>query len=78
MTYQTTSDKWEQEASSNGAQELSDPVEKAGEDGDLPTNSQSEGDSWIHVAPGDVGSDCNRHEQSEPVAHGHRHQPCRI
>lgn len=74
-TYQATGDDFEEETGYYGAEQLSDPVEDASEDGDLASQSQAEGDSRIHVSTWDVGSHCHRHKQRESMANCYRHQP---
>ncbi|RRT42971.1 hypothetical protein B296_00056762 [Ensete ventricosum] len=57
----------EEEGADDSAEQLRDPVEKSGEDGDLPPESQSEGYSRVHVAAGDVGGDRYGDEEGEPM-----------
>lgn len=75
LTYQAAGNNSEEVASDNGAQELSNPVEEAGEDGDLAAESQSKGDCRVNVTAGDVGSDGNRHEECKSMANRNRYQP---
>lgn len=77
-TYQTTGDVFEEEASDGGAEKLSDPVENSGDDCDLTTDSKAKSDGWVHMATGNVGSDCNRHEEGETMAHRDGHKSRRI
>nr|GMC77512.1 hypothetical protein Iba_chr03eCG11430 [Ipomoea batatas] len=78
FTYEAAGDDFEEVASYNGAQELSNPVKEAGDDGDLAADCQPESDSGIDVAAGDVGGDRNRHKQSQSMANRNRHKPRRI
>lgn len=39
LTYQSSGDKFEEVASNNGSQKLSNPVEQSGKDGDLAAKS---------------------------------------
>lgn len=55
--YQASCGNFEEVASNNGAKKLGDPVEDASKDGDLASESQTEGDSWINMAAGDIGTD---------------------
>lgn len=65
----------DEEGADDGTEELGDPVEDAGEDGDLAAEGKAEGDGRVHVAAGDVGADGDRDEQPEPVAYRHGNQP---
>lgn len=62
LTYQTSGDEREQESSDDGAQELGNPVEKSGDDGDLSTDGEAEGDGGVDVSTGDVGGDRDSHK----------------
>nr|GLL17781.1 hypothetical protein Itr_chr01CG16790 [Ipomoea trifida] len=75
LTYQAAGNNCEEVASDNGAQELSNPVEEAGEDGDLAADSQSKGDGRVNVTAGDVGSHGNSHEESKSMANCNGYQP---
>lgn len=56
------------------AEQLSEPVEDAGEDGDVATDGEAEGDGGVQVATGDVGGHGNSDEQREGMGYGDRHQ----
>lgn len=60
--YQASSDNFEEETGNNRAKKLGNPVEDAGEDGDLATKSQSKGDGWVDMATWDVSTNrnCNK------------------
>ena len=77
-TYQATGNELKKEASGGGAEKLSDPVENSGNECDLTTESKAKSDGWVHMATGDVGSDCNRHEESEIMAHSNGDKSRRI
>jgi len=64
-----------EDGTDDGTEELGDPVEDAGEDGDLAAEGEAEGNGGVDVAARDVGADGNRDEQSEPMAHRHGDQP---
>lgn len=72
-TYQSTGDVFKEETSGGGAEKLSDPVENSGDDCDLTTDCKTESDGWIHMATGNVGSDCNRHEEGKTMANRDGH-----
>lgn len=67
VIYQASGDNFKEVASNNGASKLSDPVENAGKNSDLATNSQSKSNSGVNMATGDVGSNSNRNKQSQSV-----------
>lgn len=71
--YQSSSDDFEEEASNNGANKLGNPVEDAGEDGDLATQSQSESDRRIDMATRDICTHCHRNKECKPMANCYRH-----
>ena len=77
-TYQSTGDELKKEASGGGAEKLRNPVENSGDECDLTTESKSKSDGWVHMATGDVGSDCNRHEEGETMTHSDGNKPRRI
>lgn len=77
-TYQTTGDELKEEASGGGAKKLSDPVENSGDNCDLTTDSKAKSDGRVHMATGDVGSDCHCHEEGESMAHRDGHKSRRI
>ena len=74
----TTLFRSDEDGADDGAEELGNPVEDAGEDGDLAAEGEAEGDGGVDVAAGDVGADGDRDEEPEPVANRHRNQPGRI
>jgi len=68
----------DEDGADDGTEELGDPVEDAGEDGDLAAEGEAEGDGGVDVAAGDVGADGDRDEEPEPVAHRHGDQTRRV
>ena len=78
MTHQTAGDIGEKEGTKNGAQKLSNPVENSGDDGQLATGNQAEGDGGVDVSARDVGGDGDSHEQSESMGDSDGHQPGRV
>jgi hypothetical protein len=77
-TYQSAGDKLEEQAGNRGTEALSDPVEDSSEDGDVAANGQTEGDSWVEVATGDVSSHSDSNEECKCMGYGHRHKPSRV
>ena len=78
MTYQATGDEREEVWTNNGSQKLSNPVENSGDDGQLATGNQAEGDGGVDVSARDVGGDGDSHEQSESMGDSDGHQPGRV
>lgn len=70
ISYQASGDELEDEACYDGTKKLGNPVEDASEDSDLATKSQSKCDSWVHMAPRDVGSNWNCNKESKAMADG--------
>lgn len=74
-TYQAISDECEEERSNDGAKALCNPIEEAGEDGDISSDGQPERHGGVEVAAGDVGSHRHSDEQCKCMSHSYRHQP---
>lgn len=73
-TYQAISDEFKEETCNDGAKTLCNPIEEAGEDGNVSSDGQSERDRRIQVAAGDVGGHCHPHKQCKCMSHRHSHQ----
>ena len=55
MTYHAIGSQLEEKASNNRTKDLGNPVKEASEEGDVSSNGQSKGDSWIQVSAWNIG-----------------------
>ncbi|WVZ86642.1 LOW QUALITY PROTEIN: hypothetical protein U9M48_033393 [Paspalum notatum var. saurae] len=67
-----------EKARHGGAEQLGDPVEDSGEDGDVATDGEAEGDGGVQVTAGDVGGHGDTDEESERMGDGDGHQAGRV
>lgn len=70
--------EFEEEAGDGGAEQLGDPVEDPGEDGDVAADGQAEGHGGVEVPAGDVGGNRNTNKEGEGVGDRHRHEASRV
>jgi len=68
----------DEDGADDGAEELGDPVEDAGEDGDLAAEGEAEGDGGVQVPAGDIGGHGDTDEQRERMGDGDGHQAGRV
>jgi len=71
-------DELQEKARHGGAEQLGDPVEDAGEDGDVAADGEAEGDGGVQVPAGDVGGHGDTDEQRERMGDGDGHQAGRV
>ena len=71
-------DELQEKARHGGAEQLGDPVEEAGEDGDVAADGEAEGHGGVQVAAGDVGGDGDADEEGQRVGDRDRHQAGRV
>ena len=67
-------DVLQEKARHGGAEQLGDPVEDAGEDGDVAADGEAKGDGGVQVAAGDVGGHGDTHEERERMGDGDGHK----
>ena len=68
--YHATGGKLEKQASYSGSKKLSNPVKDASEEGDVTAHECAEGDGWINMSAGDVGTYRDGNKESECVSQG--------
>ena len=71
-------DELEEEAGGGGAEQLGDPVEDPGEDGDVAADGKAEGHCRVEVPAGDVGGDRDADEEREGVGDRDGHEASRV
>jgi hypothetical protein len=77
-SYLPVRDELQEQARDGRAEQLGDPVEDAGEDGDVAADSEPEGDGGVQVAAGDVGGHGDTDEERERMGDRDRHKPSRV
>jgi len=71
-TYQASCDIAEKKTCDYGTKKLCNPVEDAGEDGDVATKSQSKSHGRVDMATRDVGTNRNCNKKCKTVANSNR------
>lgn len=74
-TYLAASGKLEEQASNGGSKQLSNPIQNAPQEADIPPDKRTKSHSRVDVAARDVGRDANPHEQAESMGQRGGHQP---
>lgn len=67
-----SSDQFNEKSSHDSTKQLCNPIQDAGEYGDLSPKSQPKGDRRVDMSTGDVSGDRHSYEEGKPMADSHR------